>query len=100
MADDRSTKKGSKRRRRRIRAAGVTGVAVGSALMAAGGTAVALTNKRTRKVVRRARKRIPEPVDALQLASVYLPAVMDRLADGNGGSSARAKRSKKKAKKA
>lgn len=60
---------------------------------------MALTNKRTRKVVRKARKHIPEPVDALQLASVYMPAVMDRLVDGNGGSSP-AKKARKKAKKA
>jgi hypothetical protein len=51
------SKKGAKRRRRAVHTVGVTSIAVGSALMAAGGTAVALTDKRGRKLARKVRRR-------------------------------------------
>jgi hypothetical protein len=100
VSQDPSTKRARKRRRRRVRTAGFAGVALGASLVAAGGTALALTHKRTRKLARKARRQMPHPAEAVQLASSYLPTFVDHLANGKGvGAAAKKAKKGRKAKK-
>jgi hypothetical protein len=79
---------------RRIRSAGLTSMIAGAGLLAAGGAAVGLTSAWRKSVTRTVRKNVPEPRDALQIASGYLPLVLDHLADGNGNGAGKAAKRK------